>query len=107
MFKSREELAWAAGFFEGEGSFTLNRSRLQPRPQPHLTISQVERAPLERFMAAIGGFGHIYGPYVHDLPGRRGAIHRYRMGRFEHVQATVCFLWPWLSAWRRKQAVSI
>ena len=43
-------IAWAAGFFEGEGSITI---------APDLTLivraSQVDRTPLERFVALFGG----------------------------------------------------
>ncbi|NOV24164.1 hypothetical protein E5S69_11640 [Cupriavidus necator] len=43
------EIAWAAGFLEGEGSFT------QSRTCPAVTAAQVQREPLERLQAIFGG----------------------------------------------------
>lgn len=51
------ELAWAAGFFDGEGCITLSRGI------PVVSIAQVERTPLERFMNAVE-LGRINGPYA-------------------------------------------
>jgi hypothetical protein len=46
------ELAWAAGFFDGEGCFTVRHSR--ERPALVLSITQVDRRPLDRFAAILG-----------------------------------------------------
>jgi hypothetical protein len=56
----REELSWAAGFFDGEGCFSLVRNFRYPT----VRIAQAEREPLERFQAAVGGIGKVYGPYA-------------------------------------------
>lgn len=56
------EQAWAAGFFDGEGSFVLSRTGGQRRPRDHrlvLAVAQKDRRPLERFRAAVGGGGHL------------------------------------------------
>lgn len=42
------DLAWAAGFLEGEGSFNSQRS-------PRVSAAQVQREPLERLQALFGG----------------------------------------------------
>lgn len=42
---TRDEILWAAGFFEGEGSVGGR----------HVLVSQVNRWPLERLMAIFGG----------------------------------------------------
>lgn len=53
------ELAWAAGFFDGEGSFGVDRKR----PYRYLTasLSQTDPRPLCRFVAAVG-MGNVTGP---------------------------------------------
>jgi hypothetical protein len=51
-----ERIAWAAGFYEGEGSVTLIGGRLA------VQIKNNDREPLERFRTAVEA-GKIYGPY--------------------------------------------
>lgn len=46
---STVDIAWAAGFMEGEGSF------MQSRTTPYLECAQVQREPLERMQAMFGG----------------------------------------------------
>jgi hypothetical protein len=61
---SSEEVAWAAGFFDGEGttgtyrdgSTTTKRCRIQ------ISASQNDREVLDRF-AMIVGVGKVGGPY--------------------------------------------
>jgi hypothetical protein len=57
-----DRIAWAAGFYEGEGSVTLVAGRLT------VQIKNNDREPLERFRAAVEA-GTIYGPY--SYPGGR------------------------------------
>ena len=61
----REEIAWAAGFFDGEGCF----SYIQKARYVCLRIGQSELEPLERFREAVG-LGKIYGPYSHTHKDR-------------------------------------
>jgi hypothetical protein len=63
------ELAWSAGFFDGEGNMRWreNKEYRSQRSRAYgtftLQIGQIDRAVLERFMAAVG-CGKINGPYV-------------------------------------------
>lgn len=50
------EIAWAAGFFDGEGHTSCTASLA-------ITVGQVNRNNLQRFMEAVNGAGKIYGPY--------------------------------------------
>jgi hypothetical protein len=86
------DLAWAAGFIEGEGSFKHSSSSL--------CADQVQREPLERLQRFFGG--SIYakthpsmGP--RRLPSRRWTING---GRARGVMLT---LYSWLSPRRRQQ----
>ncbi len=49
------DLAWAAGFLEGEGSFYANNSVRWPRPVPTVKATQVDRECLERLKTLYGG----------------------------------------------------
>jgi hypothetical protein len=86
--RTREEMAWAAGFFEGEGNFS----------RKGLAVAQVNREPLDR-LKEITGFGTIRGPYRN-----RGPIFLWEINSFELIQAFVAMVWPWLSERRREQA---
>ena len=61
------EIAWAAGFLDGEGSFSCksnSRSKKDPsRTYPNFMfhVTQVARSPLERLVDLFGL--KIYGPY--------------------------------------------
>ena len=61
----KSDLAWAAGFFEGEGSvgaFKTGRPRKDGtrRIGVSLSINQVDRECLDRFREVVG-VGRIYG----------------------------------------------
>lgn len=60
------ELAWAAGFFDGEGNTRLEPSEDRLRSYLRISIGQIDKEPLERFRRAVGGVGRIYGPYKKD-----------------------------------------
>ena len=51
-----EEIAWAAGIFEGEGCITESNGRLVTR------ISNTDGSVLERFRDIVDA-GTVYGPY--------------------------------------------
>jgi hypothetical protein len=90
------ELAWAAGFFDGEGHIAAAKHGRQL----HFSVSQKDRRALDRFARAVG-FGKIYGPYGN---GARGYIYSYQAATHEKVQAVVGMLWRWLGPVKREQA---
>jgi len=105
------EIAWAAGFFDGEGSVFVNRIKRQkggttgkmyPVVSVSLSISQVEPEPLERFTRAVGGRKPM-GPYK---PRHANAKPYYRWdacGR-PSVHRVLCLLWPYMSGPKKRQA---
>lgn len=106
------ELAWAAGFFDGEGSThvwqqttpaTHGRKRTYG-PYAHLFVSvgQYDRECLERFQRAVGGLGAIYQNHKH----RSGRLYSFQTGKFATSQAIIAMLWPWLSQPKRQQAAA-
>ena len=103
---NREDLAWAAGFLEGEGTFYCNIQKPKKegwKAQAAISIRavQVEKEPLER-LANIFPFGKMYGPYMgksNKQPHYQWAVHS-----FEGGQALIAAIWPWLSTKRKTQA---
>jgi hypothetical protein len=100
----REELAWAAGFFDGEGCFSYT----ERAGYGVATIGQTDMRALERFRCAVG-VGKIYGPYDYRYPGRmsKRPWWNYRAHRREHVQAIVTMLWFKLGPIKREQALTV
>lgn len=88
----REELAWAAGFFDGEGCVTSSEAGSR---RPMMFITQYDPRLLRRFRQAVG-FGKVYGPY---RSGSRRA-HRASKSVFERLLAKPAvyvptFRWVW------------
>lgn len=104
----REELAWAAGFFDGEGSTSfVKKGRKSLRRCVNLGIMQTgSPETLERFQVAVGGIGRINGPYHHRNPVW-APFWKFASQRFEHVQAIIAMLWPFLSAAKKEQAARV
>ena len=97
MLKKREELAWAAGFFDGEGCFlsSIQISHNSPYRNINANLAQKERAVLLRFRNIVG-FGNI------GKPNKNNASYWYCQN-FEEVQAVGALLWFSLSSPKRKQ----
>lgn len=107
---SREELAWAAGFFDGEGTavaYTRENAKGVRYRAFTMAVSQAgnETTPevLSRFLRAVGGIGAIYqsSPYKHTVKWQRRW--QWQSGNFETVQAVTAMLWPWLSGPKKEQ----
>jgi hypothetical protein len=91
----REELAWAGGYFEGEGCFYAKYG------YPAATLSSTDGDPVERFVAATG-LGKVLGPYN---KGKHKPQYRWAIQGFEKTQALAAMLWPWLGErWRTRCA---
>lgn len=108
MSRDREQLAWCAGFFDGEGNVCATTNKRDGRIQIRSQIGQCDRRVLDR-MASIIGFGNVTGPYWQKHDGLMGGYRRrgkfyLSFNRFEHIQALVACLWPWLSQVKRAQA---
>jgi hypothetical protein len=101
------ELAWAAGFFDGEGNIRAKRVRWRTRSYvyPAIFIPQIHPYALERFQHAVG-CGKVSGPYTSSQ--RDGIIRQpqwyYQTYGFKEVQPVVIAIWPWLGPVKRAQA---
>lgn len=99
MNVDREELAWAAGFHDGEGSCVATRTKTGYSLR--VTATQHEHPPrlLRRFAEALGA-GNINGPYGD------GTRYTFAINDFEHAQQAICLLWPWIGEVKKQQIES-
>lgn len=100
---SLTELAWAAGFFDGEGyvgyTFRWNGKRRCRRID--VQISQIDPEVLSRFRDAVG-VGKVYGPYA--AKGRKNPMYKYGAAKIDDVMLVLERLRPFLSSIKTKQA---
>lgn len=111
MSTHREQLAWAAGLFDGEGHISCRDrtggGHLVKYKSPRsivITISQHHTAVLERFQEAVG-LGKIYVVTRSRPSGELYKSYSWRTGKFERVQAVTVMMWPWLGEVKRAQAI--
>jgi len=102
MITWREELAWAAGLFDGEG-WIGNHRRSTGRLQVRLVIPQIDRRVLDRFAAAVR-IGKVFGPY--DAKNRVHKQFRYVVTHLPMVQAVIGQIWKFLAPVKREQAAA-
>jgi hypothetical protein len=105
----REEMAWAAGFFDGEGHTRVNY--ISNRYGRHfasllLSVSQANDGPgppsvLLRFQAAFNE-GRINGPYRSGRPNER-PMWRWRCSGIKAAEV-LGRMWPWLDTVKQDQA---
>ena len=90
------ERAWAAGLFDGEGSFYCFHAR-NGNYYPQVSVGQAHREVLDRFQEAVG-VGKVYGPYQ---PGSRLGTKiwwQYHAHGFDKVTHVLDVLRPYLSS---------
>jgi len=100
------ERAWAAGFFDGEGTAGVGGSRLRTSCQPSMEIPQsnAQGVPdsLVRFQITVGA-GSISGPHPPRNPWARLPSYRWELGGHKKVEMVCGLLWPWLGSTKRSQ----
>ena len=104
-----EELAWAGGFFDGEGSTYLEKHRTHADyfvPRLHVTQSAWGGiAPeLIRFRAAMGGIGTISSSSKNKEEGK--PYRRWRAFADDEVHLGLHLLLPFIGQVKRRQAVA-
>jgi hypothetical protein len=97
------ERAWAAGFFDGEGTVSVGGGE---RPQPSMEIPQSSAHgipdSLVRFKSVVGR-GSITGPHPPRNPWARLPSYRWELGGHRNVEIVAGLLWLWLGSTKRSQ----
>ena len=99
----RTELAWAAGFWDGEGSAYLVGGADRRTRQPHARLNQASTSGvpevLRRFQRAVG-IGEVKGPTIED---GKEPLFRWDVSSRDEVRATFDLLRPWLGEVKQRQ----
>jgi hypothetical protein len=96
-----EEIAWAAGLFEGEGCITESDGRLNTR------ITNTDDSVLERFRDIVDA-GTVYGPYErHERDGFDRKPVFVWVAAEESALDVLALFGPWLSARRLERAYEL
>jgi hypothetical protein len=90
------ELAWAAGFFDGEGCTMVKRKR--GNAAVNLIVAQKTPEMLERFQAAVGG------GYIYHNPRAQGAPYNWQATSQPVARQVLDLLWPYLGSIKQAQA---
>lgn len=95
-----DEVAWAAGFFDAEGTASSSKRLGRPSRERQMAVYQAGRdqipEALLRFQRAVGGRGNITGPY-------RERLFHWTTRKHATFDEVMTLLWPWLSDWKRAQ----
>lgn len=112
---NREQLAWAAGLFEGEGCFTSSKPRdLKGNCARGVgaLIKMTDKDVLDKFCSVVG-VGNVSGPLKRSESYDKASykpIYLWQVGSFETVQHVIACLWPWLHSRRKiriKEVLSV
>ena len=101
------DIAWATGVFEGEGCISMSQSG--SRPKVRLTLGMCDLDIVARVQSVFGGAGSLREHHgtEHDAgvaAGTRKRQWKWDVCAFEHVQAILAMMWPYLGARRRAKA---
>jgi len=107
MKLDREKLAWAAGFFDGEGTVCFSQWQKTKRRMyggMHMDVAQAHPEVLHKFWNAVGNIGKLYGPY-HSKSKRQSPNRKpywvWSANRFSRCQAVISLLWLWLGTQKK------
>lgn len=92
------EIAWAAGFFDGEGTTSILSAKRDKWEYVRMGVSQKEIGPLEKFQQAVNGLGRIYKVNTRQ-------IYSWNVYKKEDVIEVLNILWPYLYETKKKQAL--
>jgi intein-encoded DNA endonuclease-like protein len=100
------EVAWAAGFLDGEGNFRYqlrtHKSRTHYVGRLIVQASQVDRRPLDRLACILGG--KVYGPYK-TKNAKHNEYYYWNSGSYENTLTVIRKVCNYMSEPKRLQAI--
>jgi hypothetical protein len=107
---TKEQIAWVAGVFEGEGTFTYRTYSGTGRRQITLRVVMTDLDVIKRLHTTTG-IGNLYGPYVskqlkQDGTNRKSSYH-WAITTQSDVVALGNALYPWLGERRKAKFLEI
>ena len=99
-----EQAAWAAGFFDGEGSVLIEGDPRWPAVTMSIPQASVCGIPpvLQRFRDIVGA-GTISGPRMVPSPWSKLPQFRWQLTRFVDVERIIAMLYPYADVVKREQ----
>lgn len=110
------ERAWAAGFFDGEGSVSIHRTRHGRKNDeaisvmPRICVAQLVKGDelLERFRKALGDLGSItLRKQTGSFSKNPGKIWEYYLVGWARVQTAISIMWPYLGPVKKEQIAKV
>jgi len=102
---NREELAWAAGLFDGEGHTRARKNGTNGTYALTLSLDLANQDVLERFHKAVWNLGTLRGPYSRKRQSNK-PLWRWQATKFEYAQAIIAAIWSFLSPPKKEQIKS-
>lgn len=103
---TNEEIAWVAGVFEGEGTFTYRTYSGTGRKQITLRVVMTDLDVIQR-LHSYTGLGNVYGPYTPSQLTKNGSLRKASYHWAVTKQSDVILLGelmrPWLSERRKNK----
>lgn len=101
----KENLAWAAGFLDGEACFKFYQAK-RGRGRLAITVAQVRKEPLDRLANILGGkVRGPYGPYTTSNDGAtRQGHYQWDTSTNELAELVIEKIMPWLCEPKKEQA---
>jgi hypothetical protein len=103
-WSASEQAAWAAGFFDGEGTVLVEGDPRRPAVTMSIPQASASGVPetLERFRDIVGA-GTISGPRMVPSPWSRLPQYRWQLKRFAECERVVALLCPYADIVKREQ----
>jgi hypothetical protein len=103
---NEERYAWAAGFWDGEGSICLLKHRSHfGHFVPEASVTQSSDVGIPEVLArmsTIASPGFLYGPFPQEPP--LSPVYRWKLFRRDEIEELVALMRPWLGAVKQSQA---
>jgi hypothetical protein len=104
MWSTDESAAWAAGFFDGEGTIGVYGDPRWPQARMEIAQASAFTAPdtLDRFRRIVGA-GKVTGPRILRSPWSKLPQYRWWLTRFPEIERVVAMLYPYADVVRRER----